>query len=229
MVCKIRGERECINPISSPISDCYLQGKDAPDGAHPDDVHRDHRGRVNFEQRNAHRSKDMKNVEEYSILVEAYTDFFELLRVAVRLVYLFCDWFFMLSHQLKEYLPEDYDELSIYVEQLPLDAASPCYPFAGFVINLSACTWAHRDKGDKRLCLVVPFGEYQGGELCLYETGFCFDLKPGDVLIFPSCDLTHFNLHFQGLRGTLVLHSDRQGDSWVRDFHGWARYFVYHS
>ncbi|KAJ7710571.1 hypothetical protein B0H17DRAFT_1324253 [Mycena rosella] len=33
--------------------------------------------------------------------------------------------------RLKEYLPEDYDELSIYVEALPLDAASPCYPFGG--------------------------------------------------------------------------------------------------
>ncbi|KAJ7024503.1 hypothetical protein C8F04DRAFT_892251, partial [Mycena alexandri] len=124
------------------------KGTNAPDNAHPDNVRRDHKGRVNFEQRNAHRSKDMKNVEQYAILVEAYTDFFELLRVA-----------------LKEYLPDDYDELSIYVEQLPLDASSPCYPFGGFVINLSACTWAHRDAGDKRLCLVVPFGEYEGGEL----------------------------------------------------------------
>ncbi|KAJ7691440.1 hypothetical protein B0H17DRAFT_935070, partial [Mycena rosella] len=59
-------------------------------------------------------------------------------------------------------LPEDYDELSIYVEALLLDAASPCYPFGGFVINISACTWAHRDKGDKHLCLVFPFGSFTG-------------------------------------------------------------------
>ncbi|KAJ7643262.1 hypothetical protein B0H17DRAFT_959768, partial [Mycena rosella] len=126
-------------------------------------------------------------------------------------------------------LPEDYDELSIYVEALPLDAASPYYPFGGFVINISACKWAHRDKGDKRLCLVVPFGSFTGGQLCLYETGFSFDLQLGDVLIFPSCDLTHFNLHFSGQRGTLVLHSDRQGDSWIRDYHGWSSFFVRHS
>lgn len=62
----------------------FVQGTNAPDNAHPDNVRRDHKGRVNFEQRNAHRSKDMKNVEQYAILVEAYTDFFELLRVAVR-------------------------------------------------------------------------------------------------------------------------------------------------
>ncbi|KAJ6523640.1 hypothetical protein B0H19DRAFT_1085702 [Mycena capillaripes] len=103
------------------------------------------------DNRNVHRSKNMKDPNEYSVLVEAYTDFFEILRIA-----------------LKEYLPEDYDELSIFVEHLPLDASSPCYPF-----------------GDKKLCLVVPFGSFTGGELCLYETGFCFDLKLGDVLVFP--------------------------------------------
>ncbi len=58
------------------------QGTDAPEG-HPDHVRKDHNGRVNFEQRNAHRSKEMKNTEEYAILAEAYSDFFELLRIAV--------------------------------------------------------------------------------------------------------------------------------------------------
>ncbi|KAK6964712.1 hypothetical protein R3P38DRAFT_2592027, partial [Favolaschia claudopus] len=97
------------------------------------------------------------------------------------------------------------------------------------VVNLNACTGGHRDPFDKKLCLVVPFGPFKGGELCLYETGFCFDLCMGDVLIFPSCDITHFNLHFTGYRGTPVLHSDRQGDSWVKDFHGWSEHFVTHS
>jgi len=101
-------------------------------------------------------------------------------------------------HQFKEYLPEDYDELSMFVEHLPLDASSPCYPFGGYVVNVRSCTWAHRDSGDKKLCLVIPFGDYSGGELCLYETGLCFDLKLGDVLAFPSCDLMHFNLHYTG-------------------------------
>jgi hypothetical protein len=27
------------------------------------------------------------------------------------------------------------------------------------------------DAGDKRLCLVVPFGTFTGGQLCLYEMG----------------------------------------------------------
>ncbi|KAJ6511160.1 hypothetical protein C8R45DRAFT_1162689 [Mycena sanguinolenta] len=179
-------------------------GTGAPD-AHPDNVSKNHGQRVNFEQRYAHRSKEMKDTEEYTILAEAYSDFFQLLQLA------------------------EYNELSVFVEHLPLDASSPCYPFGGFVVNLRVCTWAHRDHGDKKICIVVPFGSFTGGELCLYETGFCFDLKLGDVLIFPSCDITHFNLHFTGVRGTLVLHSDRQGDVWAKTYNGWSRHFVTHS
>jgi hypothetical protein len=70
---------------------------------------------------------------------------------------------------------------------------------------------------------------FQGGQLCLLETGFSFDLQMGDVLVFPSCDLTHFNLHFSGMRATLVLHSDRHGDDWAGDdCNGWAAHVVRH-
>ncbi|KAJ6483357.1 hypothetical protein C8R45DRAFT_1001160 [Mycena sanguinolenta] len=164
-------------------------GTSAPD-AHPDNVSKNHGQRVNFQQRYTHRSKEMKDTEEYTILAEAYSDFFQLLQLAV-----------------KKYLPEEYDELSFFVEHLPLDTSSPCYPFGGFVINLRVCTWAHRDHGDKKICIVIPFGSFAGGELCLYETGFCFDLK----------------------LGTLVLHSDRQGDVWAKTYNGWSRHFVTHS
>ncbi|KAJ6624418.1 hypothetical protein B0H10DRAFT_1784774, partial [Mycena sp. CBHHK59/15] len=186
-------------------------GEGAPSDTHPNNIRKDHRGRVNFDQRVPHQSKEiLENMTGYTTLAEAYTDLFELLRV------------------LKHYLPDDYDELSMHVEALPLDASSPSYPFGGFVINVCACTWAHRDEGDKRLCLVIPFGPFTGGQLCLYEAGLSFDLKLGDILVFPSCDLTHFNLHFKGLRGTLVLHSDRQGDKWVRDCNGWSAHVVRH-
>jgi hypothetical protein len=79
---------------------------------------------------------------------------------------------------------------------------------------------------DKRICVVMPFGDWEGGELCLYELGLVIKLKPGDIVIFPSCDITHFNLHFTGLRGSLVLHSDKQGDSWVQDFNGWSAHIT---
>ncbi|KAJ6544865.1 hypothetical protein DFH09DRAFT_841075, partial [Mycena vulgaris] len=93
-------------------------------------------------------------------------------------------------------LPEDYKQLSIWCDALPLASDSPAAPFRGFVINLNTCTWAYHDKGDKHLYLVVPFGNCKGGQFCLYETGLPWDLRLGDVLVFHSCNLIHFNLHF---------------------------------
>ncbi|KAJ6492444.1 hypothetical protein C8R47DRAFT_1319303 [Mycena vitilis] len=185
------------------------KGHDAPqDAAHMDNIQRDHEGRTNFGQRIPHESKEMlENLKEFAILAEAYTDIFEYIRIV-----------------LQERFPDEYQDLSIYCDVLPMNPACPSYPFGGFVLNLRASTWAHRDHGDKMLCVVIPFGRYTGGQLCLYEVGFMFDLQAGDVLIFPSCDITHFNMHFTGKRGTLVLHSDRQGDAWVRDCRGWAGY-----
>ncbi|KAF8144148.1 hypothetical protein K438DRAFT_1632330, partial [Mycena galopus ATCC 62051] len=120
--------------------------------------------------------------------------------------------------------PEACVRLTAYCDVLPMNAACPSYPFGGFVLNLRAATWGHRDPGDLVLCVAIPLGDFTGGELCLYELGLKFKLQMGDVLIFPSCDLTHFNMHFQGKRGTIVLHSDRQGEEWVRNCRGWKKY-----
>jgi hypothetical protein len=135
-------------------------------------------------------------------------------------------------------LPEEYEVIKVFVNQLPLNERSLAYPFGGFVINIGVATKAHRDRFDKIFCVVIPFGKWTGGELCLYEPGFVssfpvaacshfrfqgfvFRLKPWDILIFPSCDITHFNLDFQGVRLSLVLHSDKYGDRWVRNRNGW--------
>ena len=84
----------------------------------------------------------------------------------------------------------------------------------------------HRDQSDKRICVVIPFGDWEGGDICLYELGLVVKLRPGDVLVFPSCHITHFNLHFTGFRGSLVLHSDRQGANWVKDCNGWEKHVM---
>lgn len=118
-------------------------------------------------------------------------------------------------------MPEEFDKIAAYCDMLPLNETSPAYPFGGFVVNICVATDAHRDIGDKILCVVIPFGDYTGGDLGVYETGILWGLAPGSVFIFPSCELTHFNLHYSGLRGSLVLHSDRWGDKWVENHNGW--------
>lgn len=61
----------------------------------------------------------------------------------------------------------------------------------------------------------------EGGELAIYELGIVFGLRSFDAIFFRSRYLTHFNLHFRGVRGSLVFHSDGTGKKWVHDRNGW--------
>lgn len=62
----------------------------------------------------------------------------------------------------------------------------------------------------------------EGGELAIYELGIVFGLRSFDAFFFQSKHLTHFNLHFKGVRGSLVFHSDGSGNKWVHNRNGWA-------
>lgn len=126
--------------------------------------------------------------------------------------------------QLREHLPEIYDDLELFVNVLPLQEQSPAHPWGGFVININVSTSAHRDVGDKGVCAVFTFRRCEGGEIVFFEAGIVLESGDGDLVIFPSADLTHFNLHFQGLRSSLVLHSDRTGDDWGLNRNKWGQH-----
>ncbi|KAJ7883087.1 hypothetical protein B0H13DRAFT_2344360 [Mycena leptocephala] len=181
------------------------KGDDAPKGVHPEFVRKANTSKGNHSQRYPYVSKE---VEENPEEAELLTEMIHLITIIV-------------EYHLKKILPEEYEVIKVFVNQLPLNERSLAYPFGGFVINIGVATKAHRDRFDKIFCVVIPFGKWTGGELCLYEPGFVFRLKPWDILIFPSCDITHFNLDFQGVRLSLVLHSDKYGDRWVRNRNGW--------
>jgi hypothetical protein len=48
----------------------------------------------------------------------------------------------------------------------------------------------------------------------------------GDVVLFPSTKISHFNINFEGQRASLVLHSDSSGDNGVKDRNNW-RHNIY--
>ena len=104
---------------------------------------------------------------------------------------------------------------------LPGSTRPPAYPFSGFVINFNVSTKGHRDGKDLKACLVMPIGTFQGGELCLAEPGLVIPLGSGDVFIFPSCLITHFNLLYTGMRASMVCHTDKEGTRWSYDRNGW--------
>ncbi|KAJ6471175.1 hypothetical protein DFH09DRAFT_1344293 [Mycena vulgaris] len=209
---------EIFEDVSSRVDFSYLawhcsyynryaeQGTTAPKDTHPNFVRKIGKKQVNFSQRTPLASKEIQQDPEGA----------DLLAELMRLITIIAE------HHVKRFLPEEYLEIKIYVTKLPLNERSAAHPFGGFVINISARTDAHRDIFDKLFCIVIPFGRWKGGELCLYELGFVFRLHPWDMLVFPSCDITHFNLDFEGTRLSIVLHSDKSGDKWVQTGNGWV-------
>src|ERR1700733_7544572 len=125
-------------------------------------------------------------------------------------------------HQIiSTHCPSEYKEIKAFVDVLPLNHYPKTYPFASFVINIQGSTMAHKDPKDKIWCVTIPFGNYSGGGLVLHEAGVVIERAVGDVMIFPSSHLTHFNLDFEGVRGSIILFSDKHGDDWVRFRNGW--------
>jgi len=126
-----------------------------------------------------------------------------------------------LVFKLQKLLPDNFRILGQFVDLLPCEEPSPVYPFAGFDINLNVATRVHRDYMDNDICVVISISEGSGGELCLLEICLVVDLRCGDAIIFKSSKLTHFNMHYRGRRASLVFHSEKMADGWVKDRNGW--------
>lgn len=134
-----------------------------------------------------------------------------------------CAW---VHDLISTHLHDEYKKIKVLAELLTLNDSPSTYPFPGFVLNLQVCTAPHLDSGDGTFCVVIPFGTWENGELVLYEAGLVLDLKAGDIIIFPSFKLTHFNLNFQGVRCSVVMHVDKAGRSWAKDRRGWFTHIV---
>ena len=82
----------------------------------------------------------------------------------------------------------------------------------------------HRDARDLRLCVVMALSDAncKGGDICFKEPGIRLQMRCGDVVVFPSSQLTHFNRHFKGERASLVFHTDSNGQVWVESFNHWG-------
>jgi hypothetical protein len=105
---------------------------------------------------------------------------------------------------------------------LPLYEWCAPHPFCAFVVNLCACTKGHRDTVDELWCGTYSDGVFKGGQIALYEAGIVLDSNPMEMVVFQSQKETHFNLHIQGIRTSIVAHSDRAGDSWGENYNRWS-------
>ncbi|KAJ7178696.1 hypothetical protein C8R43DRAFT_1118067 [Mycena crocata] len=184
-------------------------GEGAPTNeAHPNFIQREHVRHSNDGQCLPTPSKAiMEDRNGYESLVKNLTDICKFV----------CD-------NTGHHIPDLVENIQDYVQLLPGNARCPFAPFGGIVINLGGCSPGHcDDEDDGDHCVVIPFmRDCKGGALVLHEPGLVLDLKAGDMVIFPSARLTHFNLHFQGVRASLVFHTDKSGAKRWRMANHWT-------
>jgi hypothetical protein len=132
----------------------------------------------------------------------------------------------VVSDVLRKHLPDQHKELTVFCEIIPLNEKPATYPFPGCVINIHVTTIAHLDGMDKTICIVIPFGDFTDGRIVLWELGAVVEMYEGIILGFPSFAVTHFNLHFKGFRGSIVLHMDKDVDNWIKDRNGWESHMA---
>ncbi|KAI9066810.1 hypothetical protein FKP32DRAFT_1645100 [Trametes sanguinea] len=180
-------------------------GHTVPPAIHPLTLTQQNKKRTNHHQMVPYTSKEVTlHQDEYRNLCDAFEEFF-----------------LWMDAKLRQYLPQLHEEIAMYADILPGNSASPSYPFSGFVINFNVTTKVHRDHGDLHACLVLPIGRFKGGEVCMAEPGLVTRIQSGDIIIFKSWRISHFNLPYTGKRASLVCHSDRAGLTWVKDRMGW--------
>jgi hypothetical protein len=95
-------------------------------------------------------------------------------------------------------------------------------PFSSVAVNWNARTGIHFDYGDFGLCVVIALGDFQGGHLCLRGVNIAVELKRGEVLVFDSNVVPHFNLSKEGARHSLVFYMDKSLKKWLEVGNGWT-------
>lgn len=128
--------------------------------------------------------------------------------------------------QIREYYPDATVRFDDYINSMPHGDCPLTAPFTGLVINMQSASLGHRDEMDDTICAVITFGDYSDGDIVFYELGLVVSTRPGDAVIFLSSDITHFNLHFRGRRGSLVLHVDSAFRKQAKDTNGWKEKMV---
>ncbi|KAJ7509286.1 hypothetical protein B0H11DRAFT_1901415 [Mycena galericulata] len=207
-------------------------GDGAPLDVHPNQIHRGRK--VNHHQRIPYTSVDsIKKAMEFEAISDIFSEPFEFQRVNGRSrVRVNPAGFRVGSARVRVRVPilvdpKPFGQLDMVTGYqrcfaAQCSATSPCYPFAGFMINFRVVTDAHKDGLDSQWCLIIFVKRGKGGHTCLWELDLRVNGKTGNMLNFMSRWVTHFNSHFEGKRCSLVLHTDREGKSWVENGGGWA-------
>ena len=123
--------------------------------------------------------------------------------------------------QFHTLLPDVHRNLSDVGDIHPMMPNKLGEPFSGAVLNINVASLLHRDGKDEDGCILLPMGPFGGGELGLLEARLVLELRHADWIFFLSGWMTHFNLAYEGIRFSFVLHSDQSGVGFMKDGNGW--------
>jgi len=124
---------------------------------------------------------------------------------------------FLIKNLIKINFPELYNSFNIDF----LDIKTNLSFFKSFSINLSiteeddklnlvrqGATDPHKDNNDCKyaFCVIVVFGDFEGGDLVLSEIGIVVEVKCGFIILLRSALLEHFNLNVLKNRFSIVYY-----------------------
>lgn len=120
--------------------------------------------------------------------------------------------------------PDLFQEVVATASLIPGNDLSPITPFTSLVINVNITTLVHEDGGDEGGCVVLTIGNHRRGELVIGQPKLVLETRNGDVVVFRSDFYSHFNLHYEGKRASIVIHGDKQAVAYQKNKSGgWAR------
>ena len=91
-----------------------------------------------------------------------------------------------------------------------------CGIWFGVAINeeVTGSTGTHLDFGDSGFNCVVPWGEYTGGGLVLWQLKMIVELEPGDAFFFMGSLIAHNVGEIEGVRNSIDLFCHKNVLSW---------------
>ena len=90
--------------------------------------------------------------------------------------------------------------------------------------NINVSTTYHHDPMDLDICSVLTISDCIGGGIALKEAGVSIETRNGDLVLFPSGRISHFNRHFKGKHASMVFHTDKMALKWLKDRNGWQEH-----
>jgi hypothetical protein len=93
------------------------------------------------------------------------------------------------------------------------------WPFCMMALNRNCYSLPHKDLNDfaRGFCFLLCWGDFKGGDVSFKELGLKVPLKRGQLLIFRSALLTHWNQPvIEGVRHSMVLFTPSRMFDWKR-------------